>query len=181
MSDDTTNILATLPNDVVDGLRQRAEDKHLTLTAALPQAITTSKFIHDETKHEEKFLINEGQRRVVADRLHAVSYELRWTCQRGNPAMSSPVLDLDAEKLGPDVSPRPQRLATVAYDPGRESEGVRTKSAVGSSIVTAGVGITPLLWALIWHNPVKVLLTGMFTPFFGLTGSVIGFLWRECR
>jgi hypothetical protein len=33
------------------------------------------------------------------------------------------------------------------------------------------VGIT----LLIWHNPVNALLTGMFTPFFGFTGAVIGF------
>jgi hypothetical protein len=35
---------------------------------------------------------------------------------------------------------------------------------------------TLLFWALIRHNPVNALLTGIFTPFFGLTGTVIGFL-----
>lgn len=94
----------------------------------------------------------------------------------GNPAMPSPVLDLDVEKPGPDASPRPQRLATVPYDPGPERGGVRTKSAISSAIVTAGIGITPLFWALIWHDPVNALLTGIFTPFFGLTATVIGFL-----
>ena len=96
--------------------------------------------------------------------------------REGDAAMSSPVLDLDAEKPVLDASPRPQRLATVPYGPGPEREGVRTKLAIGSAIVTAGIGITPLLWALIWHNPVNVLLTGIFTPFFGLTGTVVGFL-----
>jgi hypothetical protein len=99
----------------------------------------------------------------------------------GNPAMSSPVLDLDAEKPGPDASPRPQRPATVPSDPSPEREGVRTKLAMWSAIVTVGIGITPLFWALISHNPVNALLTGIFTPFFGLTGTFIGFLRGECR
>jgi hypothetical protein len=36
MSDDTTKITATLPNDVVDGLRQLAEDKHLNAHCGAP-------------------------------------------------------------------------------------------------------------------------------------------------
>jgi hypothetical protein len=86
--------------------------------------------------------------------------------------MSSPVLDLDAEKPGQDASSRPQRLATVPYDPVPEREGVRTKLAIGSALVTAGIGIA----LLIWHNPVNALLIGIVTPFFGFAGTVIGFL-----
>lgn len=31
------------------------------------------------------------------------------------------------------------------------------------------------IWDLIWHKAVNALLTGIFTPFFRLTGTVIGF------
>ena len=67
---------------------------------------------------------------------------------------TSPVLDLDAEKPGPDASRRPQRLATVPYNPVPEREGVRTKLAIASASVIAGIRITLLFWALIWHNAV---------------------------
>ena len=96
--------------------------------------------------------------------------------REGNPAMPSPVLDLDAEKPGPDASTRPQRLATVPYDPVPEREDVLTKLAIGSAVVTTGIGITLLFWALIWHNPVNALPTGIFTPFSGFTGTVVGLL-----
>jgi hypothetical protein len=78
--------------------------------------------------------------------------------------MSSPVLDRDA------------RLATSPCDPVPERDGVRTELAIGSAIVNAGLGITLLFWALIWHNPVNALLTGIFSPIFGLSGTVIGCL-----
>ena len=177
MSDDTTKITATLPNDVVDGVRQLGGDKHLTLTAALGQAITTSKFINAETKDEKgKRLIKKDNGEFAGRSSSRRELRIQVEKREGDAAMSSPVLDLDAEKPVLDASPRPQRLATVPYDPGPEREGVRTKLAIGSAIVTAGIGITPLFWALVWHNPVNVLLTGIFTPFFGLTGTVIGFL-----
>jgi hypothetical protein len=55
---DATKITATLPNEVVEDLRQLAKDRHLTLTAALREAITTSKFINDETR-DGKLLIEK--------------------------------------------------------------------------------------------------------------------------
>lgn len=67
MDTDTTIITVTLPNEVVADLRQLAADKHLTLRAALQEAITTAKFINNETK-DGKLLIekdNGDWRRVV--------------------------------------------------------------------------------------------------------------------
>jgi hypothetical protein len=58
-SSDVTKITATLPNEVMADLRQLAEDGHLTLSAALRQAITTSKFISDETKNNKGKLLIE--------------------------------------------------------------------------------------------------------------------------
>lgn len=58
-SSNVTKITATLPNDVMADLRQLAEDGHLTLSAALRQAITTSKFISDETKNGKGKLLIE--------------------------------------------------------------------------------------------------------------------------
>ena len=70
-SSDVTKITATLPNEVMADLRQLAEDRHLTLSAALRQAITTSKFINDETKDDKgKLLIekNDGELRQIVFR-----------------------------------------------------------------------------------------------------------------
>jgi hypothetical protein len=66
---DTTKITATLPNEVVDDLRQLAADRHLTLSAALRQAITTTKFINDETR-DGKLLIekDDGELRQIVFR-----------------------------------------------------------------------------------------------------------------
>jgi uncharacterized membrane protein len=41
--------------------------------------------------------------------------------------------------------------------------------------VSAGIGLILLMWALIFNNSINSLLTGIFTPFFGLTGTIIGF------
>jgi hypothetical protein len=86
------------------------------------------------------------------------------------------VLDLDAEPAPtPGASNTPARPESDPYHPGRDREKVRTLLAVGSGVVTSVIGLTLLLWSLIWHNDVAHLLTGIFTPFFGLTGTVIGF------
>jgi hypothetical protein len=87
------------------------------------------------------------------------------------------------EELNIDTAPPPTRGASNRaavpesdpYHPGRDREKVRTRLAIGAGIVTAAIGLTLLLWSLIWHNDVNALLTGIFTPFFGLTGTVIGF------
>lgn len=59
MADNTTKITATLPDTVVQDLKELAEDRHLTVSAALRQAIATAKFINDETKDQGKLLIQK--------------------------------------------------------------------------------------------------------------------------
>lgn len=86
------------------------------------------------------------------------------------------VLDLDTEPPStPGASNTPAVPESDPYHPGRDREKVRTRLAIGAAAVTAGIGVTLLLFALIGHNEISPLLTGIFTPFFGLTGTVIGF------
>lgn len=68
MADDTTKITASLPDQVLQDLRDLAKDRGLTLSAALRQAITSTKFINDQTKDDQgKLLIakNNGETQQI--------------------------------------------------------------------------------------------------------------------
>ena len=55
----TTKITASLPDSVLADLRALAADRGLTLSAALRQAITSAKFISDQTKDGHGTLLIE--------------------------------------------------------------------------------------------------------------------------
>jgi hypothetical protein len=63
-----TKITASLPENVLDDLKALASDRGLTLSAALRQAITSAKFINDQTKDNKgKLLIakNDGETQQI--------------------------------------------------------------------------------------------------------------------
>lgn len=85
-------------------------------------------------------------------------------------------LDIDAEPALLGSSDTPEQPVTVAYDPSPQREKVRTGLAIGLAIVTVLIGATLLVTALLkLVADINPLLTGIFTPFFGLTGTIIGF------
>lgn len=60
----STIITATLPNEVLDDLHQLAQDRNLTLSAALQESITTRKFINDVMMKRGKLLIEKASGEV---------------------------------------------------------------------------------------------------------------------
>lgn len=55
----TQKITVSLPVEVVESLRQLANEQGITATAALRQAISTESFIREQLKNKAKILIQE--------------------------------------------------------------------------------------------------------------------------
>jgi hypothetical protein len=76
----------------------------------------------------------------------------------------------------PGASDEPKQAATgPQYHPAKDREKVRSRLAYGLAIVTALIGGTLLVVGLWADRDVNSFLTGIFTPLFGLTGTIIGF------
>ena len=91
------------------------------------------------------------------------------------PAPGTP-LDLDTLPVERGASDNPKTPALAPFDPAPLREKVRTQLAIGLAIVTAVIGLVILAAALLkWTSDVNPLLTGIFTPFFGVTGTIFGF------
>lgn len=58
-------VTVNLPEEDVAFLQRLAEEKHITVTAALRQAISTERLLHEQEARGSKILIEEPNRRLL--------------------------------------------------------------------------------------------------------------------